>query len=177
MNDKYTAAIIFQGDGDVVALRTLCEHHGFAVDGDFTAVRVGMELPPISNAGNLLIAGAKDLGFTVADIGITAPDGIEAPMPKITGTALVIGPAQTILHGGDTPAARALDAIASGRFDVMSATQSGDWTPALCLDRVQTLIDAEVRLGTGGDMEGVARQVAGLCMIALERLEMEKATT
>ena len=85
------------------------------------------------------------------------------------------GPAANLLtnHPG-TPAAIALDAIAAGRVEILSST-AGEWTPALCFDRVQTLIDAEMRLGTGGDMEGVARQVAGLMLIALERLEVEKS--
>ena len=85
----------------------------------------------------------------------------------------VTGPAMTILtsHAG-TPAATALDAIASARSEILSST-AGEWTPALCLDRVQTLIDAEMRLSNGADVEGVARQVAGLCLIALERLAME----
>ena len=76
-------------------------------------------------------------------------------------------------HAG-TPAARALDAIAASRSEILLST-AGEWTPALCLDHVQALIDAEVRLGRGADMEGVARQVAGLCLIALERREMENA--
>ena len=93
--------------------------------------------------------------------------------PKITGTGEVEGPASTLLRMfAGTPAADALDAVASARFDVLQTTV-GEWTPAMCLDRAQTLIDAEVRLGTGGDMEGIARQVAGLMLIALERLAME----
>ena len=72
----------------------------------------------------------------------------------------------------NSPTALALDAIAAGRSEILSSS-AGEWTPALCLDRVQTLIDAEIRLGTGGDMEGVARQVAGLMLIALEKLEIQ----
>ena len=98
----------------------------------------------------------------------------KAGLAKVTGTGVVTGPAMTLLtkHAG-TPAAIALDTIASGRFEILSST-AGEWTPALCFDRVQSLIDAEMRIGTGGDMEGIARQVAGLMLIALEKLETQK---
>ena len=70
------------------------------------------------------------------------------------------------------PTAIALDLMV-GEMRVQLANMTGGWTPDLVLNRAATVIDAEMRLGTGGDMKGVAMQVGALCLIALEKLELE----
>ena len=56
----------------------------------------------------------------------------------------------------------------------LTELKGNGWTPALLINRMNSLIEQEMRLGTGGDMEGVCLQVAGMCLIALEKLELNK---
>lgn len=157
----YTARIAIHDGGDAEVFEKTCKRYGFETEYGRVATRIGDDWDEIALAGNAMVADLRAAGFQFAKIMMDTPKG-------------AYGPAMTILikHVG-TPAAIALDAIASARHEVLSST-AGEWTPALCLDRIQVLIDAEMRLSSGADMEGVARQVAGLCLIALEKLELER---
>ena len=108
------------------------------------------DVPPIENTGNVKVSPLK----------VAAAGGVE-------------GPAMQLLKKSPScPTAIALDAMVYGmRAQLTELT--GGWTPSLVINRAQSLIDAEMRLGTGGDVKGVATQVAALMLIALEKLELE----
>ena len=72
----------------------------------------------------------------------------------------------------NSPTAVTLDAIV-GEMRSQLANFTDGWTPALMIANAQSFIDAELRLGNGGDMKGVATQVAAMMLITLEKLELE----
>lgn len=79
---------------------------------------------------------------------------------------------QLLKESPNCPTAIALDAMVHGMRSQLTEL-TGGWTPSLVINKAASLMDAEMRLGTGGDMKGVATQVAALMLIALEKLEME----
>ena len=92
---------------------------------------------------------------------------------KVVASGDIEGPALQLLKKfPDSPTAIALDAMV-GEMRAQLANMIGGWTPMLVIDKAMSLVDAEKRLGTGGDMKGVATQVAALMLIALEKLELE----
>ena len=72
----------------------------------------------------------------------------------------------------NSPTAIALDSMV-GEMRGLLANFTDGWTPALMIANAQSFIDAEMRLGNGGDMKGVATQVAAMMLMTLEKLELE----
>lgn len=96
----------------------------------------------------------------------------QGPRPKIEGKGIVKGPALKFLEASpDSPTAYALNEIVHTIRPAM-AELVGDWTPQLVIDKAAQLIDAEMRLGDGGDMRGVALQVAALMLVTVEKIEL-----
>lgn len=68
-----------------------------------------------------------------------------------------------------TPADEVLEQVRECRAALVAAYGGPEWTANLLINQATNVVVQEMQLGSGGDMRGVAVQVAALMLLAAEK--------